>query len=232
MERECGSKKTLFSEEELQEISEVIVGDDYVEVMCGCTSHRYGDAIARLRVFSDGDLQITCQCTPACHEDKLSPAAFEKHSERETSRNWRNNVWVFIEGDKVPLSKTVLLRYYNQTLKNNSNGSKVIHRDEFVGCSRCGKERRFRLRSRGECRKHHDALAEPNWKCCDYPYHKITCDAEEERVSRKVYRGCTRSPSCKGCTSCVCFGCNLCRFSDCNCQTCFDFTSNTQTHLT
>lgn len=104
--------------------------------------------------------------------DKLSPAAFEKHSERETSRNWRNNVWVFIEGDKVPLSKTVLLRYYNQTLKNNSNGSKVIHRDEFVGCSRCGKERRFRLRSRGECRKHHDALAEPNWKCCDYPYHK------------------------------------------------------------
>lgn len=67
MERQCGSKE-LFSEEELQEISGVIVGDDHVEVMCGCTSHRYGDAIARLRVFSDGDLQITCQCTPACHE--------------------------------------------------------------------------------------------------------------------------------------------------------------------
>ncbi|KAL0803146.1 hypothetical protein Bca101_058322 [Brassica carinata] len=229
MERECGSKKTLFSEEELQELSGVIVRDDYVEVICGCTSHRYGDAIARLRVFSDGDLQITCQCTPACHEDKLSRAAFEKHSERGTSINWRNNVWVFIEGDKVPLSKTALLRYYNQTLKTNSNGSKVIHRDEFVECSRCGKERRrFRLRSRGECRKHHDALAEPNWKCCNYPYHKITGDDEEERVSRNVYRGCIRSPSCKGCTSCVCFGCKLCRFSDCNCQTCLDFTTNTK----
>lgn len=159
--------------------------------------------------------------------DKLTPAAFEKHSERETSRNWRNNVWVFIEGDKVPLSKSVLLRYYNKALKN-SNVSKVIHRDEFVGCSKCGKERRFRLRSRGECRMHHDAIAEPNWKCCDYPFNKITCEEEEERGSRKVFRGCTRSPSCKGCTSCVCFGCKLCRFSDCNCQTCLDFTTNAQ----
>ncbi|CAA7014020.1 unnamed protein product [Microthlaspi erraticum] len=225
MERECGPKE-LFSEEELREISGVIVGDDYVEVMCGCTSHRYGDAIARLRVFSDGDLQITCQCTPACKEDKLTPAAFEKHSERESSRNWRNNVWVFIEGDKVALSKTVLLRYYNQTLKKSSKD--VNHRDEFVECSRCGKERRFKKKSRGECRMHHDALADPTWKCCDYPYDKITCEEEEERGSRKVYGGCSRSSSCKGCTSCVCFGCNLCRFSDCNCQTCLDFTANAQ----
>lgn len=71
MERECGSKE-LFSKEELQEISGVHVGDDYVEVMCGCTSHRYGDAIARLKIFSDGELQITCQCTPACHEGSSS----------------------------------------------------------------------------------------------------------------------------------------------------------------
>ncbi|CAN8270996.1 unnamed protein product [Cochlearia groenlandica] len=224
--RECKSKK-LFSEEELQDISGLIVADDYVEVMCGCTSQRYGDAIARLKVFSDGVLQINCQCTPACLEDKLSPAAFEKHSERETSRNWRKNVWVFIDGDKVPLSKTVLLRYYNQTLKHSSNnGSNVVHRDEFVKCSRCGKERRFRLRSKRECQLHHDALALPNWKCCDYPHNKITCEEDEERGSRKVYRGCARSPSCKGCTACVCFGCNLCRFSDCSCQICVDFTTN------
>ncbi|KAJ0254119.1 Protein ULTRAPETALA 2 [Hirschfeldia incana] len=226
MERECRSKKTLFSEEELQEISGVIVGDDYVEVMCGCTSHRTETPLLGLGFSQMETSKSLANALPLAM--KLSPAAFEKHSERETSRNWRNNVWVFIEGDKVPLAKTVLLRYYNQTLKTNSNGSKVIHRDEFVGCSRCGKERRFRLRSRGECRKHHDALVEPNWKCCDYPYHKITCDEEEERVSRKVYRGCTRSASCKGCTSCVCFGCKLCRYSDCNCQTCFDFTTNTK----
>ncbi|KAJ4871106.1 Protein ULTRAPETALA 1 [Raphanus sativus] len=170
--------------------------------------------------------------------DKLTPAAFEKHSGRETAKKWKNNVWVIVGGEKIPLSKTVLLKYYNEALKkcNRSNrrsqGTKVFHRDEFVGCIECGKERRFRLRSRDECRLHHNAMADPNWKCSDFPYDKIdgggriTCEAEEERGSRKVYRGCTRSPTCKGCTSCVCFGCELCRFSDCTCQTCVDFTSN------
>ena len=42
--------------------------------------------------------------------DKLRPAAFEKHSEKETSRNY---VWVFTEGVKVTIWKTVLLAYYN-----------------------------------------------------------------------------------------------------------------------
>ncbi|KAL9288401.1 Protein ULTRAPETALA 1 [Arabidopsis thaliana] len=253
-EMQCGSM--LFKQEELQEMSGVNVGGDYVEVMCGCTSHRYGDAVARLRVFPTGDLEITCECTPGCDEGlsffvstvsfsslsdasgkmgfdlyKLTPAAFEKHSGRETARKWKNNVWVIIGGEKVPLSKTVLLKYYNESSKkcsrsNRSQGAKVCHRDEFVGCNDCGKERRFRLRSRDECRLHHNAMGDPNWKCSDFPYDKITCEEEEERGSRKVYRGCTRSPSCKGCTSCVCFGCELCRFSECTCQTCVDFTSN------
>ncbi|KAH0942135.1 hypothetical protein HID58_001772, partial [Brassica napus] len=228
-EIQCGS--TLFEQEELQEMSGVNVCGGYVEVMCGCTSHRYGDAVARLRVFPNGDLEITCECTPGCDQDKLTPAAFEKHSGRETARKWKNNVWVIVGGEKVPLSKTVLLKYYNEASKklnrsNKSQGTKVFHRDEFVGCIECGKERRFRLRSRDECRLHHNAMADPNWKCSDFPYDKITCEAEEERGSRKVYKGCTRSPTCKGCTSCVCFGCELCRFSDCSCQTCVDFTSN------
>ncbi|CAN8273598.1 unnamed protein product [Cochlearia groenlandica] len=227
---QCGSM--LFKEEELQDISGVNVGVDYVEVMCGCTSHRYGDAVATLRVFPNGDLEITCQCTPGCDEDKLTPAAFEKHSGRETARKWKNNVWVIIGGEKVPLSKTGLLKYYNGSTKlcsrsnNRSQSGKVCHRDEFVVCSECGKERRFRLRSRDECRIHHNAMVDTNWKCSYSPYDKITCEEEEERGSRRVYRGCTRSQTCKGCTSCVCFGCDLCRFSDCTCQTCVDFTSN------
>ncbi|KAF2553657.1 hypothetical protein F2Q68_00037517, partial [Brassica cretica] len=162
---------------------------------------------------------------------KLTPAAFEKHSGRETAKKWKNNVWVINGGEKVPLSKTVLLKYYNEALKKckrstKSQGTKVFHRDEFVGCIECGKERRFRLRSRDECLLHHNAMVDPNWKCSDFPYDKITCEAEEERGSRKVYRGCIRSPTCKGCTSCVCFGCELCRFPDCTCQMCVDFTSN------
>ncbi|KAK4792518.1 hypothetical protein SAY86_022953 [Trapa natans] len=217
----------LFSDEELREVSGFRRGGDYVEVTCGCTSHRYGDAVGRLRVFLTGDLEITCECTPGCNEDKLTPAAFEKHSGRETARRWKNNVWVIVDGKKVPLAKTVLLKYYGKTLNGSQRSHmKVFHRDEFIRCSRCNKERRFRLRTKEECRLYHDALGDINWKCADLSYDNIKCDEEEERASRKVYRGCSRSPMCKGCTSCVCFGCDFCRFTDCSCQTCMDFTRN------
>ncbi|XP_027342315.1 protein ULTRAPETALA 1-like isoform X1 [Abrus precatorius] len=255
----------MFSDDELREFSGVKRVGDYVEVTCGCTSRRFGDAVGRLRVFVNGCLEITCDCTPGCEEglslslsiylngvftfhtcaswsfgslnmsffdvlmlDKLTPAAFEKHSGRETARKWKNNVWVIVNGEKVPLFKTVLLKYYNQVSKsaNGSQNGRACHRDEFVRCTKCNKERRFRLRTKEECRFHHDAVADANWQCSDLPYDKITCDDEEERASRRVYKGCTRSPTCKGCTSCVCFGCDICRFSDCSCQTCTDFTRN------
>lgn len=59
----------LFSDEEVRDVSGFNRGgDDYVEVMCGCTSHRYGDAVGRLRVYSSGYLEITCECTPGCQE--------------------------------------------------------------------------------------------------------------------------------------------------------------------
>ncbi|XP_009779920.1 protein ULTRAPETALA 1-like [Nicotiana tabacum] len=215
----------MFSEEELREISGVKRGDDYVEVMCGCTSHRYGDAVAKLRVFSSGELVISCDCTPGCPEDKLTPAAFEKHSGRETSRKWKNNIWIIVDGEKVPVVKTALLKYYNQSSNRSQNG-RACHRDEFIRCTDCNKERRFRLRTNEECRSYHDALANPHWKCFDIPYDKVSCDDDDERASRRVYRGCSRSPTCRGCTSCVCFGCEICRFSDCSCQTCIDFTRN------
>lgn len=236
VEREAAAAAgvVMFSEEEVREISGFKKGgadDDYVEVTCGCTSHRYGDAVGRLRVFVSGDLEISCECTPGCQEDKLTPAAFEKHSGRETARKWKNNLWVIVNGEKVPLYKTPLLKYYSQALKganrsHRSQNGRVCHRDEFVHCTMCNKERRFRLRNKDECRMYHDALADENWKCADIPYDKVTCEYDEERASRRVYRGCSRSPTCKGCTSCVCFGCEICRFSDCGCQTCIDFTRN------
>ncbi|KAH7844837.1 hypothetical protein Vadar_032222 [Vaccinium darrowii] len=195
----------MFNEEEVRDISGFKKGggDDYVEVTCGCTSHRYGDAVGRLRVFVSGDLEITCECTPGCQEDKLTPAAFEKHSGRETARKWKNNLWVIVNGEKVPLYKTPLLKYYSQALKGanksqRSQNGRVCHRDEFVRCTMCNKERRFRLRNKEECRMYHDALADENWKCADMPYDKVTCECDEERASRRVYRGCSRSPTCKG----------------------------------
>ncbi|KAJ0569869.1 putative transcription factor ULT family [Helianthus annuus] len=162
---------------------------------------------------------------------KLSPAAFEKHSGRETSRKWKNNIWVIVDGEKVALFKTALLKYYNKALSSGSNRSqagRVCHRDEFLRCTKCNKHRRFRLRTKEECRSYHDAFIDANWSCSEMPYDKITCDDDEERASRRVYRGCVRSPTCKGCTSCVCFGCATCRFSDCSCQTCNDFTINSK----
>jgi hypothetical protein len=66
----------LFSEEELREMSGVKRGGDYIEVMCGCTSHRYGDAVGRLRVFINGELEITCECTPGCDEGLFSQKVF------------------------------------------------------------------------------------------------------------------------------------------------------------
>uniref|UniRef100_A0A7N2MS40 Protein ULTRAPETALA 1 n=1 Tax=Quercus lobata TaxID=97700 RepID=A0A7N2MS40_QUELO len=315
----------MFSEEELSEMSGVRRCLNYIEVTCGCTSHRYGDAVGRLRVFQNGDLEITCECTPGCQEEskvddgelfivfpvtqfmckqrlvfdlqvlffvfdrvalwddvalaiyfmrflyiffffvlleckdepgnsqtlnlnsdeqacvrfdkfglciswsaclfifmmqhfelglmteldenlrhldvltskvseritylelslfhhssvynKLTPAAFEKHSGRETARKWKNNVWVIVNEEKVPLFKTVLLKYYNQASKNangshRSHNGRACHRDEFIRCTRCNKDRRFRLRTKEECRIHHDALADSNWKCSDLPYDK------------------------------------------------------------
>lgn len=61
----------MFTEEEVSEISGLNIGEDYIEVMCGCTSHRYGDAVGRLRVFPSGHLEINCECTPGCDEGKL-----------------------------------------------------------------------------------------------------------------------------------------------------------------
>ncbi|OIW13370.1 hypothetical protein TanjilG_16479 [Lupinus angustifolius] len=176
LERENGLV-TLFSDEELREVSGVKRVGEYVEITCGCTSHRYGDAVGRLRVFLNGFLEITCECTPGCQEDKLTPAAFEKHSGRETARKWKNNIWVIVNGEKVPLYKTVLLKYYNQQSKSangshRSHNGRACHHDEFVRCTRCNKERRFRLRTKEECRIHHDALADADWKCSDHPYDK------------------------------------------------------------
>ncbi|XP_076953818.1 protein ULTRAPETALA 1-like [Bidens hawaiensis] len=212
---------TMFSEEEVKEMCGFKVGaDGHVEVTCGCTSYCYGDAVGTLRVFADGDLEISCDCTPGCEEDKLSPAAFEKHSGRETARKWKNNISVIVDGEKVPLSKTALLKYYNRALtstKSTANACRACHRDEFVRCTKCSKHRRFRLRTKDECRAYHDALVDDDWKCSDMPYEKLTCDDEEERGSHRVYRGCVRSTTCKGCTTCVCFGCDTCRFSDCCC---------------
>ena len=70
MDEEIG--ELVFTEEELRQISGLNRRRDYIEVTCGCTSRRYGDAVGRLRVFVNGDLEISCECTPGCQEGVFS----------------------------------------------------------------------------------------------------------------------------------------------------------------
>ncbi|XP_038691381.1 protein ULTRAPETALA 2-like isoform X2 [Tripterygium wilfordii] len=207
------------------------ISSEYIEVNCGCTSKKYGDTMGMLRIFNDGLFVIRCHCIPECKN--VTPYEFEKHSRREGGRKWTSHIWVIIDGKKVPIWKTGLLKYYkhatneaNTTDMYGSRGKRVFHRDEFIRCSQCNKERRFCCRTEMDCRDYHDALAVEKWKCSDMPYNKITCEDEEERKSRKVRRGCPRSATCEGCTRCVCFGCFKCRFFDCECRNCIDFMQN------
>lgn len=232
---DCGADGTeeFFKDEDLDQISELKRGNGYIEMRCGCTSPKYGDSVGRLKIYQQGDFKVICECSLGCTEGELSPSAFERHAGRENARKWKNNIWIIIGGQKVPLSKTMLLKYYSNGPRNSRGHAKghnkqSCHRDEFVHCRKCNKERRFRLRSKEECRIYHDACRNPSWECADLPYDKITCQEDEERVSRKAHRGCPNVAACAGCTSCVCFGCSICRFSDCTCQTCVDFTSNSK----
>ncbi|THF98773.1 hypothetical protein TEA_017845 [Camellia sinensis var. sinensis] len=81
----------------------------------------YGAASAEIN-----EVRIRCYLQDTILQDKMTPAAFEKHSGRETARKWKNNVWVILSGEKVPLFKTPQLKYYNQASKG-ANGSHRSH---------------------------------------------------------------------------------------------------------
>ncbi|XP_022717035.1 protein ULTRAPETALA 1-like [Durio zibethinus] len=223
----------MFTEEELTGVDGFKRGSRFIEVKCGGTSKKYGDTIGKLKVSSNGQFLISCKRTSTCDEERLTPYDFQKHYGKEGTRKWKNHIWVLMNNKKVPLGRTALLKYY----KHASNGAnrqstmqakRIYHRDEFISCSICKKERRFHLRTEEECRIYHDALNARRWRCADWPYHKMTCLDGEERASRKSCRGCPRSPICKGCTTCVCFGCLKCRFLGCKCRTCVDFMQNAE----
>ncbi|KAJ4816075.1 Protein ULTRAPETALA 1 [Rhynchospora pubera] len=214
----------MFQESEVRDMYGFNNGDNFIEVICGCTSYRFGDTVGNLRVYSSGALEIKCECNPACNE-VLKPTEFEKHALKETPGKWRNNIWVTVGGQKVPLSRTALLRYSTVKSKNRTYKRKV-HRDEFVKCTKCGKRRRFAVLTEKKYREYHDAEIDNNWECSRHPNDRFTCADKEERQSKRRARGCHRDNMCSGCTSCVCFGCKKCRFSDCNCQICIDFLKN------
>lgn len=165
----------------------------------------------------------------------MTPAAFEKHGGRGTSRKWKDSIWVVLEDHKVQFSKVKGLdafyrRYkaYNRLRLAQSSGIKqAYHRDEFLQCKKCLKNRRFRRRNKEECRLFHDASLNPNWECSNFPPGSvILCQDDEEREVRQAIKGCIRSRTCHGCIECVCLGCFTCRFHDCSCRICQEFMQN------
>ncbi|CAN1775392.1 Protein ULTRAPETALA 2 [Linum perenne] len=206
-------------------------GPDHVEVKCGCTSKKYGDCIGVLTVYSNGQFLIQCQCN-SCYQDPFkvyTPYEFEKHGRGEGNSKWKSHLWVMKNGKKLAIWRTELYKYYRHSANGGSGCMRrQFHRDEFMSCTLCGKQRRFRQRNKQQCRNYHDALlSQPTWKCADIRgSSRKRCRDAEERDSRKKFRGCPRTGSCKGCTTCVCLGCLTCRFVDCNCRTCLDFMQN------
>ncbi|XP_040987853.1 protein ULTRAPETALA 1-like [Juglans microcarpa x Juglans regia] len=89
----------------------------------------------------------------------LTPDNFLKHCGNEGTRSWKRNIWVIVNDEKVALQiKVGLLQYYknasiymniSSTDSKSSERERKFHRDEFIKCSTCNKERMtFRLRNR------------------------------------------------------------------------------------
>lgn len=98
----------------------------------------------------------------------LSPVQFANHLWKSTtSDKWKKDLWVMdIDGKKIRLENTCLLRYHIQTFERRLN---YVHRDEFMRCKKCNKERRFRCTTKDEYKIYHKASLQENWQCSDSP---------------------------------------------------------------
>ncbi|KAH1247514.1 Protein ULTRAPETALA 2 [Glycine max] len=193
--------KILFDEEELKMILDFKRGEDYIEVLCGATNKKYGDYVGRLKINNEGQYFITCECCLECPLVSVTLEAFEKHALREGSGRRRQSSTLENTSDKVLLHQANVANRKDSAMRKQN-----FHRDEFLRCTRCGKERRFHLQSRPDIKNYHDALNNKCWTCSLWPYQKITCDDDEERSSLKASRGCSRSSTCQGCSTCYCEG--------------------------
>ncbi|XP_024976322.1 protein ULTRAPETALA 2-like [Cynara cardunculus var. scolymus] len=221
--------ETIFTHEELRDyLSQIRVrAPHYIEIVCGCTSGKYGDSLGLLRISDDGTISAVCHCCKECKQVFDSPVEFVKHGSRTSNvPNWRKKVWILNQnGQKIKMIDTSFLKYYygdNFRRPHNESG----HRDQFLRCTACNKVRRFELRSRELCRFYHDAAASGNQTCFSMIPGRWTCEDLEERISSRSRTGCRKNIRCRGCVYCVCFGCRLCRFEDCTCRMCVDFYAN------
>ncbi|KAH6762501.1 hypothetical protein C2S52_019934 [Perilla frutescens var. hirtella] len=151
----------MFTQEELSSYLGVLqVTPEFIEIDCGCTNPRYGDTSGKLRVYPDGKLEIDCTCRTGCDTVNVSPVEFAKHAGKINAHaNWKSQIWVFSnEGHKIAVWRSCFLKYHKHNFQRRLR--QVTHRDEFVRCCCCGKDRRFSLRTKQDCKIYHDALIE------------------------------------------------------------------------
>eukprot|EP01018_Ginkgo_biloba_P027601 Gb_01224 [translate_table: standard] len=172
----------IYNDVDLIDLLKLKKGSQFIEMKCGCTSQKYGDTVGTLRVYQTGEFEIYCECMAGCEKGKpMSPAAFEKHGGRGSSRKWRFSIWILVRDQKVQLSRVKELEPYYRKYKamktpkasEMGNTRQAFHRDEFVRCSKCHQERRFKRRNKEECRLYHDALANPDWECSNLQYDRF-----------------------------------------------------------
>ncbi|KAL9167342.1 hypothetical protein ABFS82_05G090600 [Erythranthe guttata] len=148
----------MFTQEELIQFHGVFRNtQEFLEIDCGCTNPKYGDTPGKLRVYIEGKIEIDCTCMDNCPKVNISPIEFARHAGRTNAHNnWKSQIWVFShDGHKIALWRTCLLKYHTHTFQRPLR--QVIHRDEFLRCSQCNKERRFILRNKEGIKIYHQA---------------------------------------------------------------------------
>lgn len=73
--------KIVLKEEEISKIGGFQMEEGYIEVICGCTSRKFGDTTGKLKVFESGQFLINCECSVDCKEGKFQLC----HNNFETS---------------------------------------------------------------------------------------------------------------------------------------------------
>ncbi|KAK0601487.1 hypothetical protein LWI29_024759 [Acer saccharum] len=140
-----------------------------------------GASSAALRIVSAAFVLTSCR-TPSLEQLISRPEPLAK----VWTPKWKDHIWVILNDEKVPLSRTCLIKYFkhgSNEVSTSCRGKRNFHRDEFVTCSSCEKERCFHLQTKEDCMIYHAAAADKKWKCSDRPYDKITCVDDEERDS-------------------------------------------------
>ncbi|KAK4342039.1 hypothetical protein RND71_037855 [Anisodus tanguticus] len=157
----------MFSDKQLNGFMGILrKGSDYIEIECDVTVSRFGDSNG----IRNGKLEIDCQCL------RLSPVEFATHVGRKMPmKNWKSQIWVYNkEGRRENLWRTCLLKYRIDTFTRPLRRG-TVHRDEFIRCTNCNKERRFLRRTKEECKYYHDAVLVKDWKCSDMPHKRGVC---------------------------------------------------------